>query len=103
MRNPLGGHPPWRQLAIIAVVLPLIIVLGVLAFAFVTRPEPSEPELRFLSTLAGLTEGMWGSPDELAGLWGAEARFEPELPVELTDAVYAGWRRAVERSRGWAG
>ena len=23
MRNPLGGHPPWRQLVIIAVVLPL--------------------------------------------------------------------------------
>ena len=45
---------------------------------------------------------MWESPDELAGLWDAEARFEPELPVELTDAVYAGWRRAVERCRGWA-
>jgi GAF domain-containing protein/anti-sigma regulatory factor (Ser/Thr protein kinase) len=29
--------------------------LGVLILAFVGRPEPSEPELRFLSTLAGLT------------------------------------------------
>jgi GAF domain-containing protein len=29
--------------------------LGVLTLAFVGRPEPSEPELRFLSTLAGLT------------------------------------------------
>ena len=29
--------------------------LGVLALAFVARSEPSEPELRFLSTLAGLT------------------------------------------------
>ncbi len=29
--------------------------LGVLALAFVGRSEPSEPELRFLSTLAGLT------------------------------------------------
>jgi GAF domain-containing protein/anti-sigma regulatory factor (Ser/Thr protein kinase) len=29
--------------------------LGVLTLAFVARPEPSEPELRFLSTLAGLT------------------------------------------------
>ena len=28
--------------------------LGVLTLAFVGRPEPSEPELRFLSTLAGL-------------------------------------------------
>jgi GAF domain-containing protein/anti-sigma regulatory factor (Ser/Thr protein kinase) len=29
--------------------------LGVLTLAFVARPEPSEPERRFLSTLAGLT------------------------------------------------
>ena len=29
--------------------------LGVLTLAFVASPEPSEPELRFLSTLAGLT------------------------------------------------
>jgi GAF domain-containing protein/anti-sigma regulatory factor (Ser/Thr protein kinase) len=29
--------------------------LGVLTLAFVAAPEPSEPELRFLSTLAGLT------------------------------------------------
>ncbi len=29
--------------------------LGVLSLAFAAQPEPSEPELRFLSTLAGLT------------------------------------------------
>jgi GAF domain-containing protein len=29
--------------------------LGVLTLAFVAQPEPTEPELRFLSTLAGLT------------------------------------------------
>ena len=29
--------------------------LGVLSLAFIAQPEPSEPELRFLSTLAGLT------------------------------------------------
>src|SRR6202035_3455516 len=33
MRNPLAAHPPWRQLTIIAVLLPLMIVLAVLAFA----------------------------------------------------------------------
>ncbi len=69
----------------------------------VSRPRSTESTALGAATLAGLTEGMWGSPDELAGLWDAEARFEPELPVELTDAVYAGWQRAVERSRGWAG
>jgi hypothetical protein len=29
MRNPLAAHPPWRQLAIISVVLPLVIVVAV--------------------------------------------------------------------------
>src|SRR5580698_9702874 len=34
VRNPLAAHPPWRQLTIIAVLLPLLIVLAVLAFAW---------------------------------------------------------------------
>jgi hypothetical protein len=34
VRNPLAGHPPWRQLLIISVVLPLVVVLAVLAFAW---------------------------------------------------------------------
>jgi glycerol kinase len=45
---------------------------------------------------------VWSSLDELAGLWAAAAVFEPQLPVELTDAVHEVWRRAVEKSRGWA-
>ena len=68
----------------------------------VSRPQSTESTALGAATLAGLAEGMWGSPDELAGLWRASARFEPELPIELTDAVYAGWQRAVERSRGWS-
>lgn len=34
MRNPLAAHPPWRQLLIISVALPLMIALAVLAFAW---------------------------------------------------------------------
>jgi hypothetical protein len=34
MRNPLAAHPPWRQLVIVSVLLPLMIVLAVLAFAW---------------------------------------------------------------------
>jgi glycerol kinase len=68
----------------------------------VSRPRSTESTALGAATLAGLAEGMWGSPDELADLWSAEARFEPELPIELTDAVYAGWQRAVDRSRDWA-
>jgi len=68
----------------------------------VARPQSTESTALGAATLAGLTEGMWGSLDELAGLWSASARFEPELPAELADAFYAVWLRAVGRARGWA-
>jgi glycerol kinase len=68
----------------------------------VARPRSTESTALGAATLAGLAEGMWGSLDELGSLWSASAQFEPELPVELTDALYAVWRRAVDRSRGWA-
>jgi hypothetical protein len=32
--NPLSAHPPWRQLLIVSVVLPAVIVLAILAFAW---------------------------------------------------------------------
>jgi hypothetical protein len=32
VNNPLAAHPPWRQLLIVSIVLPLLIVLAVLAF-----------------------------------------------------------------------
>ena len=48
------------------------------------------------------TEGVWSSLDELAALWEADTVFEPQLPIELADATYAGWGRAVEKSKGWA-
>jgi hypothetical protein len=34
MPHPLAGHPPWRQLVIVSIVLPAMIVLAILAFAW---------------------------------------------------------------------
>ena len=68
----------------------------------VARPRSTESTALGAATLAGLAEGVWGSLEELSGLWSASSRFEPALPTELTDALYAVWRRAVDRSRGWA-
>jgi len=68
----------------------------------VARPVSLESTALGAATLAGLSVGMWGSLGELAALWEPAARFEPALPTELTDAAYAAWQRAVERSRGWA-
>jgi glycerol kinase len=49
--------------------------------------------------LAGLAEGVWGSLDEVAALWAADAEARPQ---RRADDRYEQWRRAVERSRGWA-
>ena len=68
----------------------------------VARPASLESTARGAATLAGLAEGVWSSLAELAGLWSAETVFEPQLPVELADATHAVWRRAVEKSMGWA-
>ena len=68
----------------------------------VARPVSLESTALGAATIAGLAERVWNSLDELAGLWHPETVFEPELPVELTDALHAGWRRTVEKSMGWA-
>ena len=52
--------------------------------------------------LAGLGAGVWRSTDELARHRAIAARFEPAMGTAERDARYAGWLRAVDRSRGWA-
>jgi glycerol kinase len=68
----------------------------------VARPRSLESTALGAATLAGLAEGVWSSLDELAARWEAETVFERQLPPELADATHAVWRRAVERSTGWA-
>ena len=68
MRNPLAAHPPWRQLVIISVLLPLMIVLAVLAFAWpAARIAPRDLPVGIVGTgpaseqvLRGLTRGAPG-------------------------------------------
>lgn len=50
---------------------------------------------------AGLSQGVWDSLETVGRHWSADRTFEPEMPVAEREERYAGWRRAVERSRGW--
>jgi glycerol kinase len=68
----------------------------------VARPRVLESTALGAATIAGLAEGVWSSLDELAALWEPDTSFLPQLPVELADATYAVWQRAVEKARGWA-
>ncbi len=51
--------------------------------------------------LAGIAEGVWGSPGEAARAWSADASFTPTMERDERDRRVAVWHRAVERSRGW--
>ncbi len=68
----------------------------------VARPAALESTALGAATLAGLAEGVWPSLEDLAARWEAEAVFEAQLPPELAEASHATWRRAVEKSMGWA-
>jgi glycerol kinase len=52
--------------------------------------------------LAGFGVGLWSSLDDVAKRWRSDRTFEPRLSADESDTRYAGWRRAVERARGWA-
>ena len=52
--------------------------------------------------LAGLGEGVWDSPATVNATWRADATFEPHMDATTRTQLMSDWRRAVERSRGWA-
>jgi glycerol kinase len=68
----------------------------------VDRPASAEITALGAASLAGLAEGVWGSLDDLSSLWTLEKSFSPAASPVAADTAYAGWRRAVERSLGWA-
>jgi glycerol kinase len=63
----------------------------------VVRPQTVETTALGAAFLAGLASGVYGSLDEIAGLWQAERRFSPTLPAAQGDALYKGWTQAVNR------
>ena len=68
----------------------------------VLRPLMTESTALGAAYLAGLGARFWGSTAELAKTAQIERRFEPTRERGWAEARLAEWRRAVERSRGWA-
>ena len=65
----------------------------------VHRPAVTETTALGAACLAGLRAGVWNSTDEIAKLWKVDRTFEPRITGDQRDSLYAGWKRAVERSR----
>jgi glycerol kinase len=68
----------------------------------VTRPATTETTALGAATMAGLAEGVWDSLEDLAALWSPDVEYQPKTSAVAADFAYAGWRRAVKRSLGWA-
>jgi glycerol kinase len=51
--------------------------------------------------LAGLAVGLWRDTAQLARMWQAAETYEPKMSADQREGLYAGWKRAVERARGW--
>ena len=67
----------------------------------VLRPSVTETTGLGAAYLAGVGAGLWKSR-ELASRWKLERKFTPAMADRARETAYEGWRRAVERSRGWA-
>ena len=63
----------------------------------VRRPAMLETTALGSAYLAGLSEGVWSSTDEIAERWKADAEFEPDPDRGRADELYEGWKQAVTR------
>ena len=69
----------------------------------VSRPACVETTALGAAYLAGLGAGVYSDLSEIRSGWREERRFAPEMEESDRDRLLDGWRRAVERSRNWAG
>jgi len=64
----------------------------------VLRPEVIETTALGAAYLAGLTAGIYQSPQELAQHWRVERRFEPRMTRDEAQSLIAHWDKAVRQT-----
>ncbi len=67
----------------------------------VVVPEVAETTALGAAYLAGVATGTW-SLAQVAERWREAARYEPRMAAAERERLLGEWRRALERSRGWA-
>jgi glycerol kinase len=71
--------------------------------AEVERPEMLEATALGAAYFAGIAAGYWKFPDDIVRIRRVDRKFAPHMESAERDALYAGWKKAVERSCQWAG
>jgi glycerol kinase len=68
----------------------------------VVRPSVHETTALGAAYAAGLASGLWGGLDELRANWGVDREFIPRWGEQRRMEGYHGWKKAIQRARGWA-
>jgi len=67
----------------------------------VERPVVQETTALGAAYLAGLAVGFWKDTKEVTKNWALDRPFQPKMKPFDREARFAGWKKAVERSRNW--
>lgn len=68
----------------------------------VNRPKTVETTALGAAYLAGLAVGVWESKEEIQKNRQVDKIFSPVMDENKRNELYAGWKKAVECSKGWA-
>jgi glycerol kinase len=67
----------------------------------VVVPEVAETTALGAAYLAGIGTGLW-TVEEVKQGWRVKHRYEPRMSADQRESLVAGWRRALERARGFS-
>ncbi len=65
----------------------------------IVRPADVETTALGAAYLAGLATGFFSSVAAVEEFWQPERRFEPAMPAERREELFAGWKKAIARAK----
>jgi len=68
----------------------------------VRRPVVAETTALGAAYLAGLAVGYWDGFADVTKNWALDREFRPKMEATERERLYAGWKKAVDRSLDWA-
>jgi len=68
----------------------------------VVRPTVAETTALGAAYAAGLAVGFWPDTDTLRAKWKVDREWRPTMAKETRDHGHTQWKKAVDRSLGWA-
>ena len=66
-----------------------------------SRPVVAETTAQGAAYLAGLAVDYWKGLGEIEEIWRADRIFDPAPDRGDTEALYSGWKKAVQRACSW--